>query len=192
MFDKTKAKKDLSIPKKLKKLGSFFESINQYINFAPNLASLKSLLRPLLNKKSKFHWNLDHTKAFEKIKQKIINLTEKKFFDVNCKTRKIRRIAKRIRSIPGTTPWESKYSTNDLQLLGVVWAVKHYEKYLKGSDFEVITDHKALTSARSTDYGNKTYHSTLTRLVDRLLIFSFTVKHIARKDMGFTDLISTI
>ena len=82
LFDKTKAIKDLSIPKNLKELRSFFRSINQYIKIVPNLASLGSPLRPLLNKKTIFQWNDDHTKAFEKIKQEIINLTEKTHFDV--------------------------------------------------------------------------------------------------------------
>ena len=39
-------------------------------------------------------------------------------------------------------PHESKYSTNELELLGVVLAVEHYKNYLYGSEFEVITDHK--------------------------------------------------
>ena len=87
-------------------------------------------------------------------------------------------------------PHESKYSTNELELLGVVWAVEHYKNYLYGSEFEIITDHKALLSALSPNHGNKTYHSRLTRWVDRLLPFNFTIKHLAGKDMGFTDLIS--
>ena len=89
-------------------------------------------------------------------------------------------------------PHESKYSTNELELLGAVWAVEHYKYYLNGSEFEVITDHKALLSALSPNYGNKTYHSRLTRWVDRLLPLNFTIKHLAGKDMGFTDLISRI
>ena len=87
-------------------------------------------------------------------------------------------------------PHESKYSTNELS--GVVWAVEHYKNYLYGSLFEVITDHKALIFALSPNHGNKTYHSRLTRWVDRLLHFNFTIKHLAGKDMSFTDLISRI
>ena len=87
-------------------------------------------------------------------------------------------------------PHESKYSTNNLELLGVVCAVEHYKNYLYPSEFEIITDHKALLSALSPNHGNKTYHSRLTRWVDRLLPFNFTIKHLAGKDMGFTDLIS--
>ena len=38
----------------------------------------------------------------------------------------------------------------------------------------------------------KTYHTRLTRWVDRLQPFNFTIKHLAGKNMGFTDLISRI
>ena len=50
----------------------------------------------------------------------------------------------------------------------------------------------SLLSALSTNYGNKSYHSRLTRWVDQLLPFNFTIKHITGKDMGFTDLNSRI
>ena len=66
--------------------------------------------------------------------------------------------------------------------------MEHYKNYLYGSEFEIITDHKALFSALSPNHGNKTYHSRLTRWVDRLL--PFTIKHLAGKYMGFNYLIS--
>ena len=209
LFDKSKAIKDLPVPKNLKNLRSFFGSINQYIKFVPNLASLGSPLRPLLNKKSIFQWNDDNTKAFEKIKQEIVNLTENTHFDVKRNTRVKtdafhNGLGASLEQLHGNdwktisfvsrffNPHGSKYSTNELELLGVVWAVKHYKNYLYRSEFEVITDHKALLSALSPNQGNKTYHSRLTRWVDRLLPFNFTIKHLAGKDMGFTDLISRI
>ena len=46
-------------------------------------------------------------------------------------------------------------STNELELLGVVWAIERYKNYLFGSEFEVITDHKALISALSPNHGIK-------------------------------------
>ena len=86
-IDKTKAIKDIPIPKNLKELRSFSGSTNQYIKFVPNLASLGSLLKSLLNKKSIFLWNEDHTKAFERIKLEIVSLTENTHFDVKLITR---------------------------------------------------------------------------------------------------------
>ena len=209
LFAKTKAIKYLPISKNLKHLRSFFGSKNQYIKFIPNLDSLGSPLRPLLKKKMIFQWNSDHKIAFEKIKQEIINLTENTHFDVKRKTRVKTNASHNglgafLEQLHGSdwktisfasrflNPYESKYSTNKLELLGVVWAVEHYKNFLYGSDFEVITDHKALLFALSTNHGNKTYHSRLTRWVDRLLPFNFTIKHLAGTDMGFTDLISRI
>ena len=58
---------------------------------------------------------------------------------------------------------EAKYSKNELELLGGVWAAEQYKNYLYGSDFKVIIDHKALLSALSNNQGNKRYHSRLTR-----------------------------
>ena len=201
--------RDLPFPKNLKELKSIFGSTNQYIKFVPNLASLGSPLRPLLNQKSIFQWNDDHTKAFEKIKQEIVNLTENTHFDVKQNTRvktdaSHNGLGASLEQLHGNdwktisfasrflNPHESKYSTNELELLGVVWAAEHYKNYLYGSEFEVITGHKALLSALSPNHGNKTYHSRLTRWVDRLLPFNFTSKHLAGKDMGFTDFISRI
>ena len=173
LFDKTKAIKDIPIPKNLKELRSFFGSTNQYIKFVPNLASLGSPLRPLLNKKSIFLWNEDHSKAFDKIKSEIVNLTENTHFDVKKPTRvktdashnglgaSLKQLHENVWKTVSfasrfLNPHESKYSTKELELLGVVWAVEHYKNYLYGSEFEIITDHKALLSALSPNHGNKT------------------------------------
>ena len=86
-----------------------------------------------------------------------------------------------------------KYSTNELELLGVVWATKHhFRNYLYGTEFQIVTDHKALLSALSANHGNKTMHSRLTRWVNRLLPFNFKISHLPGKDMGFTDLLSRL
>ena len=129
----------------MKELRSLVGSIDKYIKFVPNLDSLGSPLRPLLNRKSIFHWNSDHTKAFEKIKQEVINLTENTLFDLKRNSRvktdashnglgasleqlngsdwKTISFASRVLNLH-----ETKYSTNKLKLLGVVWAVEHYKK----------------------------------------------------------------
>ena len=58
---------------------------------------------------------------------------------------------------------ESNYSTNEFELLGVVWATEHFKNYLYGAEFEIVTDHKALLSALKANQSNKTMHSRLTR-----------------------------
>ena len=149
LFDKSKAIKELPVLKNLTELRSFSGSINQYINFVPYLASLGGPLRPLLNKKLIFQWNDDHTKAFEKIKQEIVNLTENTHFDVKRNTgvktdASHNGLGAFLEQLHGSdwktiffvspflNPHESKYSTYELELLGVVSAVEHYKNYLYG------------------------------------------------------------
>ena len=85
---------------------------------------------------------------------------------------------------------EKKYSTNELELLAVVWAVDRFKHYLLGKEFILATDHKALTSALGEYKSNKTYQSRLTRWVDRLLPYQFKVVHIPGKDMGIVHYMS--
>ena len=85
---------------------------------------------------------------------------------------------------------EKKYSTNELELLAVVWAVDRLKHYLLGKEFILATDHKALTSALGEYKSNKTFQSRLTRWVDRLLPYQFKVVHIPGKDMGIVDYMS--
>ena len=79
--------KNLTNPKNLSELRSFFRSINQYMKFVPNMSSLSYPLRPLLVKKSVYQWNDEHTKAFEELKQQIVNIRENNRFDIKRMSR---------------------------------------------------------------------------------------------------------
>ena len=85
---------------------------------------------------------------------------------------------------------EKKCSTNELELLAVVWDVDRFKQYLLGKEFVIPTDQKALTSALGEHRSNKMYQSRLTRWVERLLPYQFKVIHIPGKDMGIVDYLS--
>ena len=68
--------------------------------------------------------------------------------------------------------------------------MEHFKYYLYGSEFILQKDHQALLTALKENRGNKTYQSRLTRWVDRLLPFHFSVEHIPGKNMGFADYLS--
>ena len=85
---------------------------------------------------------------------------------------------------------EDRYRINELELLGVVWSVEHFKFYLYGKPFTVITDHRALLSIMRENRSNKSYKSRLTRWVDRLLPFDFSIDHLPGSKMRLVDYIS--
>ena len=84
---------------------------------------------------------------------------------------------------------EEKYSINELELLGVVWALEHFNHYLYGHYFTVQTDHRALLSILK-ERSTKAHQSRLTRWCGRLIPFHFQIEHIPGSKMGLTDYIS--
>ena len=164
-------------------------------------------LRPLLKKNTKFIWTEEHEKQFSLIKEKTVETTENKHFNPELETR-IKCDASRKGlgcALEQRTPnaWhtvafasrflnsvEDRYSINALELLGVVWSMEHFKYYLYGKPFTVITDHRALLSIMRENRSNKSYNSRLTRWVDRLLPFDFSIDHLPGSKMGLVDYIS--
>ena len=85
---------------------------------------------------------------------------------------------------------EESYSINELELLGVVWAIECSKYYLFGKNFTVLTDHRALLTVLKSHRSNKSYTSRLTRWIDRLLAFDFNIELIPGTRMGLVDYIS--
>ena len=153
------------------------------------------------------NWKDQHTTAFEQIKRQIIYITEKKHFGINKETRvkcdasrkglgaaleqkhkyNWKPVAYAIRFLNKLL---ERYSTNEIELLAIVWALEHFNYYLYSNKFILQTDHQALLSALKNNRGNKTYQSRLSRWVDTLVPFSFTIEHIPGKNMGFADHLS--
>ena len=85
---------------------------------------------------------------------------------------------------------EIKYSTNELELLAIVWACEHFRTYLLGHRFNILTDHKAIISALNVTYGKKFYQSRHSRWADRLIPFDYQIKHIPGSSLGIVDYMS--
>ena len=207
LIHKSDAIRNLKEPKCIKDIRSIMGSIKQFNKVIPNLASLSAPFRELMQKNKPFKWSTVHAEAFEKIKKEICNPVTNHHFDVKLNTRvkfdasylglgasieqdhrgnwKTVAFASRFLNIA-----ELKYSTNELELLGLVWSLDHFKNYLLGKQFSILADHKALKRALKDDKYTKTAQSRLTRWADKLLPFDFTVEHLPGKDMGFVDYLS--
>ena len=86
---------------------------------------------------------------------------------------------------------EKHYSTNELEMLAVVWGAEYFPNYVLGRKFLIVTDHKALVSLlNGNNKKNKTMFSRLTRWVDRLIPFDFQVEHKPGAKIGLADYLS--
>ena len=78
-----------------------------------------------------------------------------------------------------------------MDLLAVVWGLKHFRLYIYGKPIKLLTNHQALEPLIKRNRSNKTYSARLTRWLDRLAHFTINVRHIAvRKNLALTDYLS--
>ena len=68
---------------------------------------------------------------------------------------------------------EKKNSTNELEIIAIVWSCEHFQNFLLGNHFEVLIDHRAIILALKTNRGTKTHQYRSTRWADCLLPFDF-------------------
>ena len=88
------------------------------------------------------------------------------------------------------TELECKQSINELELLAVVWSIEHFKNYVYRVAFGIVSDHKALQSVLNSNKSNKTFSSRLTRRMDRLLPFEFSIVHTPGRTLGMVDYLS--
>ena len=210
LIKKTEAIEKLSAPKTFKQLKSFMGSIHHLTSYITKLAQAAAALRSLLKnteKKKPLEWSTEHNTAFKNILKLVAAITQTKHFDQHLQNRIVCEAcntglgaALKQNSPQGwiaiayasrfLNSLEEKYSVNELELLGVVWAIKHFKYYLYGKHFTVITYHQALISALNESERSKRSQSRLTRWMDSLIPFHFDLKHLAGNKMGLIDYMS--
>ena len=200
---KTQAIEDLKTPKSRKQSKSLMGSLHSLHKLLPKLAEISAPLRPLLSQNNDFVWTPVCEIAFQQLKSLVENFFELRHFDIHRETRIIcdashdglgavleQYCASRF-AFCYLIPAEKKHSTNELELLAVVWATEHFRNYIYGRYFTVISDYKALlTVLNSSPKGNKTFFSRLTRCYDRLVPYEFKPEHRKGSKMGMADYLS--
>nr|GEX46866.1 putative reverse transcriptase domain-containing protein [Tanacetum cinerariifolium] len=109
-----------------------------YRRFIEGLSKMAKTMTKLTQKKIKFEWGDKQEAAFQLLKQKlcsalILALPEgsKDFIVISYASRQLK-------------IHEKNYTTHDLELGAVVFALKIWKHYLCGTKYKVFTDHKRL------------------------------------------------
>ena len=205
---KTEPIEALTPPRTLSQLKSFMGSIHSLHKYLPALAESSAPLRPLLSKNNEYIWTPECQNAFENLKKQVSNIVELRHFDIHKDIRIVCDASHNglgaVLEQLGPEGWrpisfasrylneaEKKYSTNELEMLAVVWGAEYFRNYILGRSFLIVTDHKALISVlNGNNKKNKTMFSRLTRWLDRLIPFDFQIEHKPGAKIGLADYLS--
>lgn len=208
ILEKQKQIQNFSTPKTKKDLQSFLGFANFYNKYIKNHAEIAAPLYDLLKNKSDVitNWNEKSQLAFDKLKN-IINDKiaiflpnfEKEFIlstdasntgigailqqEIEGELKVINWASKKL------TPSEMKMGITEKEFLAMMWGIEHFDYYLRGRKFKVITDHTALTASRDKHkFGN----IRLERMRERIQQYDFAIEYKKGKDLIDADALSRI
>ena len=149
LIRKTEPIESLKAPKTVSQLKSFMGSIHSLHKYLPAIAQSSASLRPLLSKKNEYIWNSECQISVENLKKQVANIVELRHFDIHRDTRIVcdashnghGAVLEQLNS-DGWRPIsfasrylneaEKKYSTNELEMLAVVWGAEYFRNYVLG------------------------------------------------------------
>jgi len=194
------------IPKNVKDVRSFIGLCSHYRNFVTGFALIAEPLIKLTRSNEEWHWGQDQQKAFEKLKERMVQSPVlahpdwSKDFYLQTDASKLGAGAilaqkdnnGKFHPIAYSSwlfnPAQRNYTTTERELLAIVLATRKWRSYLYGSSFKVETDHKPLTGKWDwTDpYGK------VTRWASELRQFDMSITYVKGKDNEHTDALSRI
>ena len=185
---------EFKVPENITELKSFMGLVNHLGEFSSEISKLAQPLRDLLKKKNEWCWTEVHNKAFEEVRNALSNPPIMAYFDpelpveLETDAARLKGLGYALKQKHGNT-WklvdcnsrfltetESRYSTIELELLAIAWAVKKCRMYLAGRNhFKIITDHKPLLPIINTKSLADIENPRLQRLREKLISYNFTL-----------------
>lgn len=189
---------------------SFCGFISYYRKFIPNCSTLMKPLSVLLQKNVKFRWGDAQEKAFSNLKAAITSESVLHYYDpekelrLSCDASSFGVGAVLSHVVEGEekpiafasatlNEREQAYSQIDKEALGIIWAIKHFNLYLEGRHFTLVTDHKPLTHIFSPSKGiSSTQAQRLQRWALSLMGYDFQIVYKKTSEHGNADGLSRL
>lgn len=192
------------VPKNGDETKRFVAFANYYRKFINHFAHITQPLNNLTRKNATFNWTTECQNAFETIKNCLMNPPILQYPDLSENNKFILRtdasgcalgailsngndspVAYASRSLNKA---ERNYCTIEKELLGIVWAVKHFRPYLYGRKFDIFCDHRPLVYL----FGMTNPSSRLTKFRLTLEEYDFTIHYVKGSENVTADALSRI
>lgn len=200
---RVKAIVEYTRPHNVKQLQRFLGLCNFDRSFCKSFSSFCEPLTKLLRKTVRWEWKEPQEKAFEKIKDLLINAAMlyhpvlSAEWHVNIDASEYGLGAQLYQVLDGESrtiayasrlllPRETRYHSNEKEVLACVFALTRWRVYLLGRHFTVHTDNKALTYINTC----RLLSPRIARWVLALQEFDFSIEHISGKDNIVADALS--
>ena len=166
-----------------------------------NLAAKTQDLRPLVKKNAEFVWEETHTRIFEALKAELkdnmtlLSFDPQKDIIIECDASQnglgacLLQDGKSVNfSSRSLIDAETRYCNLELEMLAVAWAVHHYQQYVYGRRFKIVSDHSPLQQIVKKDIRDAT--TPLQRPLLQCQGFDFTIEYKKDVEMHISDYLS--
>ncbi len=211
--EKVQAVRDFPQPQSQRQLRRFIGLVNFYHRFFPHGADLMRPLHSLLSsgkgktKSQTLTWTDAAVASFNTTKEALANASLLSYPTPDAPTCLMTDASDTAvgavlqQQIHGTwhpisffsrkmTPAETRYSTFDRELLAVYLSIRHFQHFLEGRPFHVLTDHKPLTYALNSR--SDRHSPRQARQLDYISQFTSTIRHVHGMDNVVADALSRI